>query len=165
MLTTIAFILLHALAPINLSDLSGVDLRMPLEARMGVIAAVNADEEAPLLGSKKAEALLVSVYMRQESFFKRDAVGDHGRSLGSLQLQGVPRAIAFDYEKATGIWLHLAHQSAEDCRRLPEEEQLAELASGNCGHGHRVARVRARTALGLLDLITPENGVEALLTP
>ena len=53
------------------------------------VSEVNADEKEPRMGSKLAEGILIAVYMREESYFKRDAVGDGGASLGSLQLQRV----------------------------------------------------------------------------
>lgn len=143
----LSLIFLQGLVAINVSDLSSVR-GVTRDAASAIVASVNADPEMPLLGSKKAEGLLVAVYMSHESYFKRDAVGDHGNSLGSMQLQRFPASKAFSYKESVDEWLRRAHASV--CPGLPEEEQLASLVSGNCGHGHVVARSRARRALGLL---------------
>lgn len=156
MLTTLALIFLQAFAPINLSDLSTVR-HLPREAAEAIVAGVNADPEPALLGSTKAEGLLIAVYMHQESFFALKAKGDHGASLGPLQLQRFPADKAFNYRASVDEWLRRAHAADALCSNLPEEERLAAVVSGNCAHGHVVARSRARTALGLLALGSVES--------
>jgi hypothetical protein len=94
--------------------------------------------------------LLVAVYMRHESQFMLRAVGDHGDSVGPLQLQRVSEKVGFNYRASVDEWLRRAHDADARCAMLPEEERLSAVVSGNCEHGHVVSRSRARTALGLL---------------
>lgn len=76
-------------------------------------------------------------------------VGDGGKSFGVWQLQ-TDRAVACDPERAAPAWLAKAEQSQRDCARLQDAEQLAELASGSCDKGRRLARAREVLVLGLL---------------
>lgn len=140
-----------ALTPASTDEFDAMDHRMPIASKEAIVASVNQDPEWPITGSKRGDALLVGIYMQHESFFKRNAVGDHGLALGSLQIQGVDRRIAFDYGKSVSEWLRRAHISVEHCSgKVDTSEELAELASGSCRRGHLVARTRYREAMGRL---------------
>lgn len=142
---------LSLIAPIDVSGISVVK-HIPAKAAAAIVSEVNADEKEPLMGSKLAEGILIAVYMREESYFKRDAVGDGGASLGSLQLQRVGSDIAFDYKKAVHVWLVRAHAAVEYCEgKVGPGEELSSLVSGNCQHGHRLSRYRTSLALGFIE--------------
>jgi hypothetical protein len=96
-------------------------------------------------GTSEQGAYLV-VYDVYEANNVISAVGDGGKSHGPWQLsedQAKPE-VAHDPNKAAPIWLAIADKSRRDCARLPEDEQLAELASGNCDAGRELARRRAK---------------------
>lgn len=93
-----------------------------------------------------------------ESNNRLSAVGDHGQSHGPWQLS-TKRArpeVARDPEKAAAIWLELAARSRKDCAKLPEDEQLAEVASGSCERGRVLARRRARLRRLVVAMPDPE---------
>lgn len=127
----------------------GLPKQVPLSVATAIADAVASDEETPLGGSLRAEAALMVVYAWHESNYKACAAGDSGRSLGIFQLQRLPRVVACDPGQAARIWLARAHDSYTRCEGVEEDARLAALASGNCGHGHVLARSRQRLALGL----------------
>lgn len=92
----------------------------------------------------------MTVYAVFEGGNRACAVGDGGASLGPFQEKYVPASVACDPRQAAAIWLTRAAQSRNDCAALPENEQLAALSSGNCGHAHVLARRRDALAKGLL---------------
>jgi hypothetical protein len=105
--------------------------------------------------TREAAAYLV-VYGIREGGNRKDAVGDSGKSYGPWQisLEQAPVEVSTDPDKAAPIWLHLADKARADCSSLPEDEQLAQVASGNCDHGRRLAARRAnmvRRVLSELD--------------
>jgi hypothetical protein len=91
-------------------------------------------------------AATMAVYAVYEGGNRRCAVGDHGKAAGPFQVQGVPRAVACDPVQAARVWLAKARASWADCASLAPDDQLAELASGSCGHGRVLARRRAALA-------------------
>jgi hypothetical protein len=82
------------------------------------------------------------VYAVRESGLQICAVGDGGLSLGPWQLQGVPRTVACEPKRAAPVWLAKARIALADCAKLPEKEQLAELVSGSCDKGRKLASDR-----------------------
>lgn len=94
-------------------------------------------------------AALMTVYAVYEGGNRACAVGDHGRSLGPFQLQGVPRAFACDPTWAARRWLVVAEASRNDCATSEHDDQLAELASGTCSRGVQLARRREALARGV----------------
>jgi hypothetical protein len=92
----------------------------------------------------------MTVYAVYEGGNRACAVGDGGASLGPWQEQRVPASVACDPRQAAAVWLERAAKSRNDCAALPENEQLAALSSGNCGHAHVLARRRDALARGLL---------------
>jgi hypothetical protein len=92
----------------------------------------------------------LTVYAVREGGLRACAAGDSDKqgkahSFGTWQISDkrAPVEIACDPMKAAPIWLAIAAASRRDCAGLPPEEQLAELASGNCAHGRAKARDRA----------------------
>jgi hypothetical protein len=102
------------------------------------------------------------VYAIHESGLSACASGDGGKSLGTWQLQGVSTETACDPQKAAPVWLAMARRSMADCSALPPAERLAELVSGSCERGRRLARDREVLVLGALasDAESPPVGVE-----
>lgn len=73
------------------------------------------------------------------------AVGDGGKSHGPWQLSSryaTPETARVP-EKAAPLWLAAAAQARKDCAKLPEDDRLAEVASGSCQYGRQLARRRA----------------------
>lgn len=97
------------------------------------------------------------VYDIFESNNLRTAVGDGGKSHGPWQLgeEHAKREVAEDPDQAAPIWLALADKSRRDCADLPEDDQLAELASGNCGAGRALARRRAKLVRRAIAALRP----------
>jgi hypothetical protein len=91
----------------------------------------------------------MTVYAVFEGGNRACAVGDGGASLGPFQEQRVPASVACDAHKAAAVWLARAAQSRVDCAALPRNEQLSALSSGNCDHGHVLARRRDALASSL----------------
>lgn len=104
-----------------------------------------------------ASAAELTVYAVREGGLRRCAAGDsdktgHAHSFGTWQISDKRAAVevACDPDKAAPIWLAIAASSRKDCADLPPEEQLAELASGNCAHGRSKARDRAQMVASVL---------------
>jgi len=93
----------------------------------------------------REQAAYMTVFGIREGGNVVNAVGDGGKSHGEWQLsvEQAPVEVATDPDKAAPIWLHLAEKSWTNCASLPEDEQLAQVASGNCEHGRRLAARRA----------------------
>jgi hypothetical protein len=94
----------------------------------------------------REEAGDMVVYVLYESGNVLSAVGDSGKSHGPWQLNEKRAApsVARDPDQAAPVWLSLARASRKDCEKLPEDDRLAELASGSCAYGRTLARRRAR---------------------
>jgi hypothetical protein len=93
------------------------------------------------------EAGDLTVYAIYESNLLLAAIGDGGKSYGPWQLTAKYATIEVatrNPEKAAAIWLAAAAQSRKDCEKLPEDDRLAEVASGSCDYGRTLARRRAR---------------------
>jgi len=93
----------------------------------------------------REEAADLVVYDVREGGNRLASVGDGGHSHGPWQISDkrAKPEVARDPDRAAPIWLSLAAQSRKDCANLPEDEQLAEVASGNCDHGRELTRRRA----------------------
>jgi hypothetical protein len=115
----------------------------------GIVQAV-LDDPTHLTGSATGDVALMALYAVKESGVRRCAVGDGGRALGSLQLQGVPAALACDPASAARIWLGMAHASERSCADLDPDARLAQLVSGSCLRGRQLARSRLRETRAIL---------------
>jgi hypothetical protein len=108
-------------------------------------------------------AARMAVYTIHESGLSTECVaGDGGESRGAFQLKGVPEAVACDPAKATPIWLARAKKSVEDCAALPASERMAELASGSCGKGHMISRLRESFVLRALAHALPPTSAPSI---
>jgi hypothetical protein len=91
-------------------------------------------------------ASLMTVYAAYESSMQKCAVGDGGRSLGTWQLQFVPREVACDPARAASVWLSLVKDAQTRCPGSDPDDRLSILTGGSCSRGVLVARTRARIA-------------------
>jgi hypothetical protein len=144
--------------------LSEDDAVVPVETVLSMMAKLPACETCTRgypwdrLSRAKAIARVISIVARDEmdaaelvvngmaeSGFFVTAMGDGGRSHGWLQLGEIHtrRQDAENPLRAAQIWLAMADASREACSNLPENQQLAQVYSGNCAHGHVVAARRA----------------------
>lgn len=114
------------------------------------IADAIADKAEPLegLSLRETEALL-AVYAAKESANQLCPVGDGGKSLGVLQLQGVPASLACRPSTAVPLWLARARSSMALCASNAPDERLAALASGRCDRGRQKVAERMRLAKAL----------------
>jgi hypothetical protein len=106
------------------------------------------------------QAAELVVYDLREGGNRLDAVGDSGHSYGPWQISDLRARpeVARDPDKAAPIWLDIAARSRTDCASLPEDEQLAEVGSGNCGAGRQLAHRRAALVRQILaEPIVPKD--------
>jgi hypothetical protein len=122
-----------------------------------ITAAVDADTEEPLTGTRQGDALLMTIWSYHESRWRECDVGDKGKARGPFQLQGYPIGIACAAADAARIWLHLAHLSVTACKSLEPDARLAQLASGTCGRGRVLSRSRMRAARAALAKMEATN--------
>jgi hypothetical protein len=92
---------------------------------------------------KRTAAYIMAVQYR-ESGFDNSAVGDHGKSLCSMQIQGAMLSLLGDPEGCVREGFRIIHLSFKLCRHLPIEERLSYYARGNCASedGRRISRNR-----------------------
>jgi len=145
---------MQALVPPTAEDVREMSAVFPHKVSKAVAVAIaeglRDDPSPPLLGNYHDETMLILEYAWRESTFRTNAVGDHGLSLGLLQLQRLPKAVAFDPKQSVIIWLQRAHEAYALCSDNAEEDRLAALCSGNCKHGRVEARGRYRRVMSLL---------------
>jgi hypothetical protein len=153
----ICLLLAYLLTPASSTEVLDWMARLPVTEtaqRSGhwdrVGSATKIAEAIAEVAPDRRTAAEMTVYAVFEGGNRACAVGDGGKSLGPFQEQRVPASVACDPRQAAAIWLTRAAQSRIDCAALPENEQLAALSSGNCGHGHVVSRRRDALAKGLL---------------
>jgi|HubBroStandDraft_1064217.scaffolds.fasta_scaffold43299_3 hypothetical protein len=128
---------------------------LTLAAQMGVapsanivnaIASTVEFEPAPVFATRTHDAAFLLAYCVGETRCNEvTPAGDKGRAKGPWQLQGQcnSRPVA----EHPQCWLDIAKWSVKVCAKLPQPERLAALASGNCEHGHVVARTRHALAM------------------
>lgn len=74
--------------------------------------------------------------------------GDSGRSWGLFQDQMDSKdASCLSMRQATHLAIKHIRRSFEDCANLPQEERLAEYASGSCGAGRKASATRVLRAM------------------
>jgi hypothetical protein len=103
-----------------------------------IVQVVESQDEPSFGGVDMDETVMLEMAFR-ESGFKRNAIGDHGHSLGYFQLQRVPRSILKDAHKQASTAYSRLQDSAKSCG---QSAPLAKYASGNCGHGRVLSRFR-----------------------
>jgi len=111
------------------------------------------------------EAVTIAAWSVWEANMVTTALGDHGKSVGPLQLQAhvLPAEKAVDPEQAVVAWLNLKHRAEVECARNPESERLALIASGNCFMGRMKVAHRAGAVSRVL--ATLQHGEERAETP
>jgi hypothetical protein len=120
------------------------------------VFAVEHDPEAPIFGSREADAAVLLYTAWRESEWYLHAVGDHGRALGAWQLQF--EAGRGDARKQAVVALQLLHWAARVCPDLPAAAYL----SGRCDRArvqagqrmNRVARLLERLDRGASEMQT-----------
>jgi hypothetical protein len=110
-------------------------------------------QEDPAFGTMEMdEAVMIEMAWR-ESTFKRNAVGDHGRSIGYFQMQRLPKSILKDAHRQAVIAYDRLRDSAKSCGH---SAPLAKYASGNCAHGRELSAFRMREARHLVSVASAE---------
>lgn len=129
----------------------------PAARVVAAIVGAVARERSPVLGSAREDAISLLVYCDGETGCVENArAGDLGKARGSWQIQGGCGSRPLD-EQAE-CWLAIADWSVKACRKLPEAERLAALASGSCARGHVVSRERHARVLAALMATSPSDG-------
>jgi hypothetical protein len=153
----ITLILAYLLCPVSADDVLAMMSRLPVTETSHTLGhwerIGNATQIAYAIATvapDRTTAALMVTYSAFEGGNRKCAVGDGGRSLGPYQLQRVSPAIACDPMKAATEWLARATASVEACSDLPEDERLSAYVSGNCEHGHVLARRRATIAKAIV---------------
>jgi hypothetical protein len=116
----------------------------------GAIAEAVTAENSPIFASLEIDEAVLLVIAREESRFRRDAVGDGGKSLGVFELKGTSRHDAFDLRAAARIAYARLRESAAACPDAP----LAVYASGSCTNrtGRRISAQRMAEARKVVDV-------------
>jgi hypothetical protein len=114
-----------------------------------IAKVVGEDTHSPAFGSKLEDAAAMLETAWEESRFKRDAVGDHGRALCAYQLQRAPRAVLNSLWLCTSIAYARMRQSVAVCHDAP----WAPYVGGSCTN--RTARkVSARRSQEMARVLT-----------
>lgn len=100
--------------------------------------AIDHDPEAPIYGSREADAVVLLHTAWAESGFDLGAKGDGGRSRGAWQIQ--KREGRGDARTQAAMALRLLHWAARACPELPEAAYM----SGSCRKARRLATERRR---------------------
>jgi hypothetical protein len=120
------------------------------------VFAVEHDPDAPIFGSREADAAVLLYTAWRESEWHLHAVGDHGRALGAWQLQF--EAGRGDARKQAVVALQLLHWAARVCPDLPAAAYL----SGRCDRARVQAGQRMNRVARLLDRL--RSGVSEMQT-
>ncbi len=124
----------------------------PLAARAGdafeiataIASVVSEDAQPPVFGSHDEDAAVMAYYALRESWLRKGAIGDHGRSFGVWQ-QAPERGRA-DVLTQARAWLALLHDGARTCPASP-----AAPLSGGCVSARGIADRRVARARALLE--------------
>src|SRR5579859_3882124 len=126
----------HPLAP-TLPDAS--------EIADAIVIAVTQDPAPPVFGSREEDAAVMAYYALRESWLRKNAVGDGGRSFGVWQENATTgRADVVTQARA---WLFMLHEGARICPTNP-----AAPLSGGCKAASRLASRRVAKARELLEV-------------
>jgi hypothetical protein len=140
------------------------------EARYLQIATDVADQvldptEFPLFAGEDGRAQTAIYVLATGSFesggFRADVQwcedtggGDSGRSwglfqskLGKVRTADGEEGVCFSMRQATHLAILQIRRSFQDCARLPQEERLAEYASGSCDAGRKASTTRVLRAM------------------
>jgi hypothetical protein len=110
-----------------------------------IVVAVTEDPAPPVFGSREEDAAVMAYYALRESWLRKHAVGDGGRSFGVWQENATTgRADVVTQARA---WLFMLHEGARICPENP-----AAPLSGGCKAASRLALRRVAKARELLEV-------------
>jgi hypothetical protein len=118
------------------------------EIASAIETVVMADRLPPVFGSQEEDAAVMAYYAFRESWLRKNAVGDGGKSFGVWQEQCA--AGKADVLTQARAWVGLLRAGARACPQSP-----AAPLSGGCKAGRQVADRRVARALALLNRIRP----------
>jgi hypothetical protein len=113
------------------------------EIAAAIATIVGADPLPPVFGSREEDVAVMAYYALRESWLRKNAVGDHGRSFGVWQEQS--SAGTADVLTQARAWRALLRDGARECPKSP-----AAPLSGGCRAGRRLADRRVARARALL---------------
>jgi hypothetical protein len=115
------------------------------EIASAIEVVITQDKEPPVFGSREEDAAVMAYYALRESWLRKHAVGDGGRSFGVWQEnEKTGRADIITQARA---WLYMLHEGARICPDNP-----AAPLSGGCTAAARMAARRVEKARQLLDI-------------
>jgi hypothetical protein len=110
-----------------------------------IVMAVSQDSAPPVFGSREEDAAVMAYYALRESWLRKHAVGDGGRSFGVWQENATTgRADVVTQARA---WLFMLHEGARICPDNP-----AAPLSGGCKAASHMALRRVAKARELLEV-------------
>jgi hypothetical protein len=113
------------------------------EIAAAIETVITQDRRPPVFGSREEDAAVMAYWALRESWLRRNAVGDGGRSFGVWQENAsTGRADILTQARA---WLYMLHEGARICPDNP-----AAPLSGGCRAAARIAQRRVVKALELL---------------
>jgi hypothetical protein len=115
------------------------------EIATAIETVITQDSQPPVFGSREEDAAVMAYYALRESWLRKHAVGDGGRSFGVWQEnEKTGRADVLTQARA---WLYMLHAGARICPDNP-----AAPLSGGCKAASRMAARRVAKARELLEV-------------
>lgn len=116
------------------------------EIAVAIETVITQDPRPPVFGSREEDAAVMAYWALRESWLRKNAVGDGGRSFGIWQEQAASgRADILTQARA---WLYMLHEGARICPDNP-----AAPLSGGCRNAAGLARRRVTKARELLETV------------
>jgi hypothetical protein len=116
------------------------------EIAVAIETVITQDQLPPVFGSREEDAAVMAYWALRESWLRKNAVGDNGRSFGIWQEQSA--AGKGDIMTQARTWLFMLHEGAKMCPDNP-----AAPLSGGCRNAARLARRRVAKARELLETV------------
>jgi hypothetical protein len=113
------------------------------EIASAIETVITQDNLPPVFGSREEDAAVMAYYALRESWLRKHAVGDGGRSFGVWQEN--ERTGRADVLTQARAWLYMLHEGARICPDNP-----AAPLSGGCTAASRIAARRVAKARELL---------------
>lgn len=122
---------------------------------MAEIAHVVGDAKAPVFATKEQDAAALLITAWEESNFKKNAVGDHGRALCAYQLQRAPRAVLNSLWLCTSVAYARMRRSYAACHDAP----WAPYVGGTCTNrtARKVSHYRLAETVRVLAAVRREE--------
>jgi hypothetical protein len=114
------------------------------EIAQAIVTVVSEDPLPPVFGSREEDAAVMAYYALRESWLRKNAVGDNGRSFGVWQQP--ERVGKGDVISQARAWVAVLREGARLCPDSP-----AAPLSGGCREARKLADRRVRRARVLLD--------------